>query len=139
VAARSGLHLLTSRRLHVRRIGFVLGIALVAVALGAAILAPRGSARPSAPAAAKVTVTATEFKFKLSKKIVPKGKVTFLVVNKGTIEHDFKIAGKKTPLIQPKKSAKLVVVFKKKGKYPYVCTVPGHAAAGMKGVLTVTG
>jgi Copper binding proteins, plastocyanin/azurin family len=41
------------------------------------------------------------------------------------------------PLIQPGKTAKLVVTFKKKGKYPYLCTVPGDAAAGMKGVFTV--
>ena len=26
----------------------------------------------------------------------------------------------------------------KKGKYSYKCTVPGHAAAGMKGTFTVT-
>jgi hypothetical protein len=26
----------------------------------------------------------------------------------------------------------------KKGKHPYKCTVPGHAAAGMKGVFTST-
>jgi uncharacterized cupredoxin-like copper-binding protein len=38
--------------------------------------------------------------------------------------------------IQPGTTAKLVVTFKK-GKYPYLCTVPGHAEAGMKGVLTV--
>ena len=25
----------------------------------------------------------------------------------------------------------------KKGKYPFLCTLPGHAAAGMKGTLTV--
>jgi len=25
----------------------------------------------------------------------------------------------------------------KRGKYTYVCTVPGHAALGMKGVFTV--
>ena len=35
------------------------------------------------------------------------------------------------------KTARLVVTFKKKGKYTYLCTVPGHAAAGMKGVFTV--
>ena len=28
--------------------------------------------------------------------------------------------------------------FAKAGKYPYQCTVTGHAAAGMKGTLTVT-
>jgi uncharacterized cupredoxin-like copper-binding protein len=31
----------------------------------------------------------------------------------------------------------LVITFKKKAKYPYLCTVFGHAAAGMKGVFTV--
>ena len=39
---------------------------------------------------------------------------------------------------QPKeRTARIVVTFKKKGAYPYLCTVPGHAAAGMKGVFTV--
>ena len=27
--------------------------------------------------------------------------------------------------------------FAKAGSYPYLCTVPGHAAAGMKGTFTV--
>ena len=51
--------------------------------------------------------------------------------------HDLKINGSKTPLIKPGNAAKLAVTFNKKGKYPYLCTVPGHAAAGMKGVFTV--
>jgi uncharacterized cupredoxin-like copper-binding protein len=84
-----------------------------------------------------VTVTATEFHFKLSKTSVPHGSVTFTVMNKGHLGHDFKISGKKTPLIAPGKSAKLTVTLKA-GKAPYLCTVPGHAAAGMKGTLKVT-
>ena len=51
--------------------------------------------------------------------------------------HDFKIDGKKTPLIQPGRTARLVVTFKKTGKYPYLCAVLGHAAAGMRGVFLV--
>jgi uncharacterized cupredoxin-like copper-binding protein len=98
------------------------------------------------PAAAKthataVTVTAgkpTEFHFTLSKKSVKHGAVTFTVKNGGNLPHDFKIAGKKTKLISPGKSVKLSVTFKKKGSYTYMCTVPGHAAAGMKGKLKVT-
>jgi uncharacterized cupredoxin-like copper-binding protein len=39
--------------------------------------------------------------------------------------------------LQPGKTARLVVTFKKKGKYPYLCTVPAHAAAGMMGTFTV--
>ena len=65
-----------------------------------------------------MTVTATEFKFKLSKTSVPHGAVTFTVVNKGKLPHDFKISGKKTPLIKPGKSAKLTVTLKA-GKLAY--------------------
>ena len=99
------------------------------------VAAPALGARTHATATA-VTVTATEFKFKLSKTSVPHGSVTFTLVNKGKVAHDFKIGGKKTPLVKPGKSAKLTVTLKA-GKAAYLCTVPGHAAAGMKGSLTV--
>jgi nitrite reductase (NO-forming) len=84
-----------------------------------------------------VTVAASEFKFKLSRKTAPVGTVVFKVVNKGKIAHDFKINGKKTPLLKPGKSATLKVVFTKKGRFAYLCTVPGHAKLGMKGVFGV--
>jgi uncharacterized cupredoxin-like copper-binding protein len=83
-----------------------------------------------------VSVISTEFKFKLSKTSVPAGSVTFTLTNHGKIPHDFKIGGKKTPLVKPGKSAKITVTLKK-GKAAYLCTVPGHAALGMKGTLTV--
>ena len=35
-------------------------------------------------------------------------------------------------------SATLRVTFLRKGNYAYTCTVPGHAAAGMKGVFKIT-
>ena len=111
----------------------VLAAAFLVVA--ALVLADLGAARP---AAATVTVTAKEFKFVLSSKSVPKGAVTFTVVNKGKLAHDFKINSKKTPLIQPGKKATLKVTFAKAGSYRYLCTVPGHANFGMKGVLKVT-
>jgi uncharacterized cupredoxin-like copper-binding protein len=68
---------------------------------------------------------------------VPKGAVTFTVTNRGKLRHDFKIAGKKTPLLSPGKRATLKVTFRKAGRFPYLCTVPGHAAGGMKGTLVV--
>ena len=84
-----------------------------------------------------MTVAATDFKFTLSKRNVPTGTVIFTVTNKGKISHDFKIAGKKTPLLSPGHSATLRVTFSKKGRYPYLSTVSGQAAAGMKGVFSV--
>jgi uncharacterized cupredoxin-like copper-binding protein len=114
------------------RIALALGVALAALVVAAPI-----AARPSAATATTVTVTMKEFKFVLSKKTVPHGTVTFKLVNKGKLKHDFKIAGKKSKLISPGKSGKLIVTLKK-GKLSYLCTVAGHAAAGMKGKLTVT-
>jgi nitrite reductase (NO-forming) len=87
--------------------------------------------------ATTVTVTAKEFKFVLSTKTVKHGVVTFKVKNAGKLGHDFKIAGKKTPVIKPGKTATLKVTLSK-GSKGYMCTVAGHAAAGMKGTLKVT-
>src|SRR5580765_1970115 len=89
---------------------------------------------------ASVTVTAgspAEFKFKLSATSVAAGSVTFKVTNKGKLSHDFSVGGKKTAMLSPGKSATLTVTLKK-GSSAYMCTVPGHAAAGMKGTLKVT-
>jgi uncharacterized cupredoxin-like copper-binding protein len=99
-----------------------------------------------------VSVTAgkpSEFKFTLSKMSVPAGSVTFSFSNKGALSHDFYVcssskggsanscAGKGTAVTAPGKSATLTLTLKA-GSYEYLCTVPGHAAAGMKGDLKVT-
>ena len=89
-------------------------------------------------AAATVTVAASEYKFVLSTKSAKPGTVTFKVTDKGHIQHDFEIDGKKTSLISPGRSATLKVTFKKAGSYPYLCTVPGHAELGMKGNFKIT-
>jgi uncharacterized cupredoxin-like copper-binding protein len=106
---------------------------LVAVALVAALAI---AAVPIA-LAASVGVTGKEFKFALTTKTVRHGSVTFKFTNKGRLKHDFKIAGKKTKLVSPGKSASLTVTLKR-GTYSFICTVPGHAQAGMKGKLKVT-
>ncbi len=106
--------------------------ALVGASLTLALPALAGST------ATGVAVTAgqpAEFKFTLPKS-VPRGAVTFTVTNKGKLEHDFKIAGKKTVRLKPGKKTTLKVTLAA-GKVAYLCTLPGHAAGGMKGTLTV--
>jgi len=85
-----------------------------------------------------VTVTASEFKFVLSSKTAKRGVVVFRVTNVGKLTHDFEIKGRRTRLLSHGQSATLRVVFARKGKYAYECTVSGHAALGMKGVFTIT-
>jgi uncharacterized cupredoxin-like copper-binding protein len=116
---------------------------VVLAAAAAATLIPVGQAAAQRSAATATTVAVTagkpaEFRFALSVKSVKRGTVSFKVTNKGSLPHDFKVFGKKTPLLAPGRSATIKVVFAKAGSYPYLCTVSGHAAAGMKGVLKVT-
>ena len=114
------------------RITLALGVALAALVAAAPV-----AARPSAAAATTVTVTMKEFKFTLSKTRVPHGVVTFKLVNRGKLPHDFWISGKKSKLVGKGKTGSLRVTLKA-GKLAYKCTVSGHAALGMKGKLTVT-
>jgi plastocyanin len=95
----------------------------------------------SAASATTITVTAgkpSEYGFTLSKSTVAVGTVVFKVVNRGKVRHSFAIAGKKTPSLAPGKSGSLSVVFRKAARYAYSSTVPGQAAAGMKGGFVVT-
>ena len=112
-------------------------LALAGMGAAAGLVVPALASPSRTAKATTVFVTAKEWGFKLSKKSFSAGTVVFKVTNKGKIGHDFKINGKKTPLIQPGKTATLKVVFKKKGKYSYVCTVSGHAKLGMKGAVGV--
>jgi len=116
-------------------------LALGAVAIGgvaAGVFVSGGGAGTAASAPKTITVTASEFKFVLSRKSVPAGStVRFAVVNKGKVPHDFKIKGKKTKTLNTGQKATLTVVFPKKGTIAFLCTLPGHAQAGMKGKFGV--
>ena len=122
----------------------------LAVALMSALPA---SARPASARATIVNVTAgkpTEFAFTLSTKSVKHGAVTFKVKDGGALPHTFKVcssskggtasscAGKDTGSITPGSTKTLTVTFATAGSYEYLCTVPGHAAAGMKGLIKVS-
>jgi uncharacterized cupredoxin-like copper-binding protein len=119
------------------------GSVVVVGALTALAVAVSGALGGSATQSATTTVAVTagkpsEFKFTLSKRTVPTGTLVFKIANRGAIAHDFKIAGKRTAKLAPGKSGTLRVTVGKAGRYAFLCTLPGHAAAGMKGTLTVT-
>ena len=109
------------------------------VALGTPAQAP-ASARATHRAALVTTikVTAMDIKFKLSAKTAKRGMVVFKVTNIGALKHDFSIKGRTTRKLSHGQSSTLRVTFLRKGRYPYRCTVDHHAAAGMKGVFTIT-
>ena len=122
-----------------QRVRILLALLIVGVVgAGAAFAIPAIGARFTAAKTVTIKVTATDFKFKLSRTAVPTGTtVIFKVTNKGKIPHDFKINGKKTQLIKPGETKSVKVVFKKKGRLTYICTVTGHAKLGMTGKFNV--
>jgi len=125
---------------------FFIGV-VAATALAAATSSAQATTHRSHSAAliTRVKVAASEFKFVLAKVSARRGVVIFRVTNVGKVKHDFAISGRrprllarKTRLLAHGQTATLRVVFLRKGTYPYKCTVPGHAAAGMKGVFRIT-
>jgi uncharacterized cupredoxin-like copper-binding protein len=110
-----------------------LGLAATAAALAVALPATAQKQR----AAASINVNAYDIGYRLSAKSVSSGVVIFKVKNTGKLQHDFQIDRRKTKMLSGGKSDTLRLTLRK-GTYAYKCTVPGHAAAGMKGVLKVT-
>jgi nitrite reductase (NO-forming) len=117
----------------------MLTLSAVAVMALAAVQFAAASTTPQAhTSATTIQVSGKEFSFKLSSKSIARpGTVRFNFKNAGHVKHDFSINHKHTPMISPGKTASITVSFKKKGNYSYLCTVPGHAAAGMRGTFTV--
>ena len=118
----------------VRRRLFVLAT-LAAGLVAIAALAPAALGTSSA-SNAKYTVTMTDFKFKISPTRLRPGTHSVLVINRGHATHDFKIGTKKTRILNPGQRQTIKVTLKK-GRVTVLCTVPGHAALGMRNRIVV--
>jgi uncharacterized cupredoxin-like copper-binding protein len=131
----------------------------VFLASGAGLLATgavASSANSSTHTATATVITVvsgkpSELAFQLSRSSnLPVGTYTFKVTNKGLGFHTFKFCttpvktaakntctGKVTKTLHPGDTASFTVKITKTGKYEYLCSIPGHAAGGMKGLIGV--
>ncbi len=132
-------------------------VGVFAAIVACAVLPIAGQAALSSSKATVTTITVaagkpSELAFKLSKiSKIPAGTVIFKVTNAGKIAHDFVLClvptakapnacvggSKKTAFLQSGKSAVVTVKLTKAGYYEYLCSFPGHAAAGMKGLIGI--
>jgi plastocyanin len=122
--------------------------ALIAYRIGATGTVTQGEATPTSGDTAseeggtfdsEVAVSAFDLGFTPTAFTIPAGTdITITVTNDGAIQHDFKIVDTDfgTPLVASGQSEALVVNLPA-GEYTYICTVEGHAAAGMTGTITV--
>lgn len=93
----------------------------------------------SSSSSGPVAVSLSEYKINPATITVPVGG-SLTVTNAGTMPHNLAVTGgPATPDIAAGKSATLDLASLKEGTYEVTCTIPGHAAAGMKGTLVVGG
>lgn len=133
--------------------------AVIAVVLTAALAvgAVGALAADSKTSAKTVKVTLNEWKVIPSVKKVPAGNVTFVVTNKGKVEHEFVvIKTNKAPKALPMKGSqaseagakgeieefgsgqtKRLTLKLKAGKYVLICNLPGHYKAGQAAAFQV--
>ena len=109
-------------------------LATLAVGTLAAGVAAVAAFAPSASgtSSARYAVTARDFRFAIVPAQLKAGTQTFTVVNRGEATHDFKIGTKKTRILNPGERQTITVTLRKGRRYTVLCTVPGHAALGMK-------
>ena len=85
-----------------------------------------------------ITVVASDLTFDVDEIKAAPGPLTVTLDNHGAIEHTFKIEGNaaRSSRPTPARSASGTVTLGR-GTYTFECTIPGHAAAGMKGTVVV--
>jgi plastocyanin len=108
---------------------------------------PQAKAGSAAEVSPEAKITATYLKFTpptIQGKVGQPLKVTY--ENKGVIEHDLAFPGMKADkapsalkvVAKPGQTVTLEFTPSAKGSYEYVCTIPGHKEAGMKGTIVVS-
>jgi len=114
-------------------------VAFLILALGACGGGSGGSASTVAKTATNGTITvgAYDLYFDVHTIKTSAGPLTVTLVNHGAVYHTFKIEGTSLYLKTNAGTSATGTVTLTPGTYSFECTVPGHAAAGMKGVIDV--
>ena len=122
-----------------------LTLAATLLALGPAVTAaatPAGQSTREAAPPARVLVTATEFRFALSRATLPPGPALVQLSNRGEDPHDLVLrrvraaAGGRGAETAPGATSERSVRLRP-GRYVLFCSLPGHRAQGMQARLTV--
>lgn len=95
-------------------------------------------APPAFDEAAELTVTLDDFTITPSIVTVDQGKVNLILINRGTVLHDLTIPDLGiTVTAPPGVTVTAGLEFDNPGIFDTLCSVPGHASAGMTGSLKV--
>ncbi|HET9017645.1 MAG TPA: plastocyanin/azurin family copper-binding protein [Thermomicrobiaceae bacterium] len=130
-----------------RGMGKVLVLLAAAAVLAVTLAACGGSGGSSNSGSSgssnSINVTETEFKITPNTFSAKAGKVTFVIKNAGTVQHDITVdvngKAESSPLVNPGQTATWTTTSSlTAGTYQVYCSVPGHRQAGMTATLTVS-
>jgi plastocyanin len=111
---------------------------LAASAVGAAGIATLGFAATTKKLSANPQ---GQLKYNVTKLAAKPGKVTLVMSNPSSVQHNVAIKGNGIKTVKGKVVGKggtsKATASLKKGAYTFFCSVPGHEKGGMKGRLTV--
>jgi manganese oxidase len=102
---------------------------------------PMGGVLNSAPSAESIHLAVREWSFEPQSLQLPTGRpVTLVLDNKGQLDHDISIPALGVQLTaRAGKSASQTVTASKEGTFEFICSIPGHKEAGMRGSVVVGG
>lgn len=121
------------------------------VALGLAavlliVIAVAGRQTPSDGSSGTAAVVLEEMRFKPNRINAKVGvPLTLRLTNEGTERHDLNFESIHMPglggvesILEPGETRSITLTFDEPGTHLFICTLPGHAAAGMTGALFVS-
>jgi Cu+-exporting ATPase len=122
----------------VRDAAFLVGVAIVALAIAGGVLA---ADRALDGVSQRAAITAKDFRFQPADLTVRAGEwVVVEFTNRDAVVHDWMVAG--IPNVdapaRPGQTSRLRFVLDEPGAYTVMCSIPGHAEAGMVGTLVVS-
>jgi len=96
----------------------------------------------SVAATTSVGVAEREWRISAYRATVAHGRVSFNVHNFGEDAHDLRVTGPggyraTSAEVEPGENVRLLVHLNRPGRYRLLCTLPGHAAKGMRAAITV--
>jgi uncharacterized cupredoxin-like copper-binding protein len=94
----------------------------------------------------QVEIVATEMRFSPNRIDARVGQpVLITIANLGSERHDLAFPAIEMPILRgvetltmPGQTTRLTITFDRPGTYPFLCTIPGHAASGMTGAVFVS-
>ena len=115
-----------------------LAVVLVAVFAVGACSSSKKSEPTKTVSNGEITIDAFDIHFDVGTIKTTAGPLKVTFVNKGALEHTFKILNTDFELKANAGETKTGTVTLQKGTYDYECAIAGHASQGMKGTIEVS-